>query len=581
MVSWCILIPLFITHNKKNHIKHVMRLWTILIIILFISNIWCSVHVPSPELCQLSTGFSHQFICTYMIINTTNTPESQCILEAFYRDGYSTVLLVKFRDIITRNVLVKPNVVNCNTYILLVQDINTLRLIFSRIGGHGRFYPFTNILVILALASRPHNILEYNQDIFTYITKNSLNVVWSNFHNFVYNTKNMEFHRVLSDELIHVQPMVLNSSRLSGWSETIRIFDEEKLINELLRNDHKLMNIRASFFQCPPFVYYVKRGNHTTYDGIEYRFLHETTKNWHTKYTLRDPTKESPNPWRMTLNDLGNNISDISMCSVWLIELHFHMCDLSEPYDSQCATFVVPKPTLLTQASLIYMPLSYEVWTAFVITLASTIVLLKFFSYAGRKLFRNSKYETQFKSMGLATIEVINIVTSHGLKRFPVQLPFKVLIISWIIFSLLLGTGYNTGFTSLLTSPTYSKSIDMVSDFIEQGIGWGEPGKYPEMLDEFRQTGKAGYAAVADRFVEEDSYATVYKKLESGKYGKFVKRLSDNFVTESDSYLHLSNSLQVMKECLGKYYTTFAFQKQSPFRKIFNRQIPRYISYNR
>lgn len=64
-----------------------------------------------------------------------------------------------------------------------------------------------------------------------------------------------------------------------------------------------------------------------------------------------------------------------------------------------------------------------------------------------------------------------------------------MLIISWTIFSLLIGTGYTTGYTSKLTNPRYSRAIDTLSDFIEQDLSWGELGNRPGMLEELRASG--------------------------------------------------------------------------------------------
>lgn len=40
---------------------------------------------------------------------------------------------------------------------------------------------------------------------------------------------------------------------------------------------------------------------------------------------------------------------------------------------------------------------------------------------------------------------------------------------SWMLVSLALGVSYSTGFTSILTSPAYTKSVDTIEDFLEAG----------------------------------------------------------------------------------------------------------------
>lgn len=234
----------------------------IFVVVLF--GIPCyAINHEVVEECHISTGFENQFLCAYMVMNNTVTNKKQCILEAFFRDAYSTIILMNFNELMKRNIRKKSNPVNCNTYIILIQDRNLLNTIFSDAGGHGRFHPFSNIMVIFALESRLDEALKYDPNTFQYITLNSLNVVWAHYGDFVNNTKHIEFHRVLSRGLIHIHSEALDPSRRSGWSEKHSLFDENRLIDSLIENRFGLMKIRTSFFRCAPFIYYIKKGNQT------------------------------------------------------------------------------------------------------------------------------------------------------------------------------------------------------------------------------------------------------------------------------------------------------------------------------
>lgn len=317
-----------------------------------------------------------------------------------------------------------------------------------------------------------------------------------------------------------------------------------------------------------------------SYDGIEWRFFKETTRHWEHQYILRDFSKEILDPWERSLQDLEYNISDMAMCSIWMTKDHYQKFDLSNFNDLLCNTFVVPKPTAITQASLMYLPLNYWVWIAFLLTLILSAILLNLMSIFGKNLMNKENYGSQFNIPLTVILDLVGIVTSHGLPHFPVQLPIKVLIMSWTFFSLLLTTGYMTGYTTLLTIPRYTKPIETLSDFLEQGVQWGEPMKNPKVVPTLLATENPEYIELARRVRTEESFAAIYKLLGTPNYGRFIKVLSKSFVTETENYIQFSENLKTMSQCIFEYYSTFAFQKQSPFRKIIDRQIPRWVFFD-
>lgn len=116
----------------------------------------------------------------------------------------------------------------------------------------------------------------------------------------------------------------------------------------------------------------------------------------------------------------------------------------------------------MTQASYIYLPLSPRVWLFILITLLATTLL--YFV-----LFTNVSEEHVLEDLSRAFLDIINIVTSHGLPKVVKRNPIRILIISWILLSLLLNTAYSTKYTSLLTQPKYTKAVDNIEDFLEEG----------------------------------------------------------------------------------------------------------------
>lgn len=49
--------------------------------------------------------------------------------------------------------------------------------------------------------------------------------------------------------------------------------------------------------------------------------------------------------------------------------------------------------------------------------------------------------------------------------------------------------------------------------------------------------------------------------------------LSNNYVTDTGSYAHLSGMLRLMRDCIGNYFTTFPFLKHSAFTRYTNSKL--------
>lgn len=121
-------------------------------------------------------------------------------------------------------------------------------------------------------------------------------------------------------------------------------------------------------------------------------------------------------------------------------------------------------------------------------------------------------------------------------------------------------------------SPPYTKQIDDVHEFLEQGLYW--LGSVTDsLITSLGENGNKDYKELGKRYAFEETIDDRYKKLSAGKYAKMVKRLSSNFVTDTESFGNLSSKLMLMKQCLREYYTVFAFQKNSVLTKLFDQKI--------
>lgn len=159
------------------------------------------------------------------------------------------------------------------------------------------------------------------------------------------------------------------------------------------------------------------------FDGIEYRFMHDITRNWLVRYQIVDVG------WNGVLDTLSNDTSDIALCSVYLSFDHIQRFDLSSYFDHLCLTLFVPRPKQITEALFIYLSLPFDVWICYV----GIFIIVGLFLYAisrlGAHLRIFDEKKVIYSNLQRSYIDVINVATSHGVTQFPFQAPLKIVIV--------------------------------------------------------------------------------------------------------------------------------------------------------
>lgn len=133
--------------------------------------------------------------------------------------------------------------------------------------------------------------------------------------------------------------------------------------------------------------------------------------------------------------DFIKNASDILLCSLWMNEINKENIEYSTFYDQQCVTFIVPKPKAVNPATYIYIALESQVWLNYLVYMMVTGFLLTLLTVLGIKVNKDHWVSSNFVYLSSSFTEVINIATSHGLKRFPLQKPLKILLMRYFVFS--------------------------------------------------------------------------------------------------------------------------------------------------
>lgn len=115
-----------------------------------------------------------------------------------------------------------------------------------------------------------------------------------------------------------------------------------------------------------------------------------------------------------------------------------------------------------------------------------------------------------------------------------------------------------------------------MDDFIKYRLHLGEIKSIEPLQKHLMRYNQSTYTTLAKRIKYEGSSQIRSRNIKSGKFGYIVTKLSNQYI----SNIPLKNSkkvipMRLMKSCLLKYYSTFAFAPQSPYCSYFSNKLQR------
>lgn len=458
-------------------------------------------HTNNDNSCQIFQSLS-SIDCLNVVIESS---DSENYINCFNDLLLTTVNVLSWNILMERNILDNLQIeFECSIYLIFITTTESLKQIFSDHASKQtqRFYPYSKILIYNRTGLKN---LNFNHQMLEYATRKAINVISMNWNNSTFTFNRVNFNNTIQSN--HFD---------------IKMFAIDEFINLLLKNENKILKIRASLFSCPPFVLYPDDKS-IPFDGVEHRCLQEISKNWQMDYILRDFSKTITNPWTTVMVDLKKNVSDIALCSIWLNIIHYSEYTLSRYYDTQCVTFLVPEPSKINEAEYIYLPLHKNVWFAFGFALLMTSSVLRAITWVCGVIFQKQFKDKQFQLMSTVFLEATNTATGHGLVVFPQQESIKILILGWIFFTLLLGTAYTTRYTSILARPQYSKQVETFKDFADSNLVWEEEVAVNYVLDEIVATEIPDFIEVGKRFIKKQSDEERQRLIKERRMAKLVK----------------------------------------------------------
>lgn len=322
---------------------------------------------------------------------------------------------------------------------------------------------------------------------------------------------------------------------------------------------------KIATYNCPPFTYYTEEKG--VYEGLEYRIMQEVIKNWPSEYKIYSGDELFKN----IKLEVAAGVRDIGFGSFWDLSTVAYDVDMSFPYSQVCATFLVPKPSLLPYATFVYQPISAEFWFLIVIML---LIMSTIFTFA-RFVYKSST-RTDFTIGFLYTIRTI---TCGGIPQFPppTQYIFRYILTTWCLNALLISTAYSSGLASILSYPRYTKPINSMQDMVDQKIYWMAP--ETDTWDVYRNSSNPVLKQLVNLFVLE---METYKRninIRKGNGAIKVQLTARSFIDAEDLDSYGKTHLKLLPECAGAYALIYAFKKGSVYTKIFDHAIKMFLEH--
>lgn len=366
--------------------------------------------------------------CIHLLVDSNSTGKDlpPCFYARLTDFNYS-VIVNDFSTLINRNIFA-VNRTNCELFIILSMWKCGLHKLFEPLKDKKRFYPFSQIFLLTDERTQNSGGV-IDQSALNYINENALNVYTMDSQLFDHDRPTFNITRmynVLTGKSIALP--VENETKIADYHGIYRL---HSFFNETNRQRKAF---RVSMFSCPPYIVYIdkevmnsKRVSEHKFDGLEWRFLREMTRNWNIQF--RQPVKSNYDIWYQIVRNVEINASDLAMCSVWMTVNHNIKFDLSAFFDHQCITFLVPKPMPLNEALNIYLSLNSEVWLYFLLSTIGFILLLSGISRMGSFLFGVRQWNDRgWNDLSVSAINAVNMATAHGVARFPHRHTVKILL---------------------------------------------------------------------------------------------------------------------------------------------------------
>lgn len=335
---------------------------------------------------------------------------------------------------------------------------------------------------------------------------------------------------------------------------------------------------RASMFDCPPYISYDPYTRR--FEGVEADILRELLKNYPFEYKVYYPNNSTSNIYDVMIDDVAKRYSNLVMCSPWLDGRCTNKVDISFIYTQQCITFFVSRTHKLERKSFIFTPISLHLGLGVLISAILVVIAYLRITTYQEKLLLNTHH---FKNVTEISFELLRILTlRQAAKSFlTIHNITRLIVVSWILFSLIIATIYSSGISTSMTYPPFTGGIHSFEDIADQNVEWG--GIRFDNKAIFSEHLNPIFEEIARLYSKDLSNKVINERLRDGKnVAIIVKMLTNNYIY-SDDLEELDDvnlgKLKMLPKCAALYLVGFYLAKNSPITIFINKYLSRYFEH--
>ncbi|XP_050345733.1 glutamate receptor ionotropic, delta-2 [Nymphalis io] len=494
----------------------------------------------------------------------------------------------------------------CNMYTIIMANgfqVTSL-LIF---GDRHRILDTRAKYIILHDVSLFHSSLHY-------IWKRIVNVVFLKYHRRVIGkVKNRAWFDLSTVPFPNPIKGIFISRRVDTWSGQFH-YSRDLFVDKTGNLNGEVLNV--VYFDHLPSVVVMKSNEANKVGGVEVEILNTLAKKMNFVHNLYEPIDSNIHKWGQKdsngsfsglLGEMVNDKADLALGNLQYTPYHLELLDLSNPYTSQCWTFLTPEALSDNSWKTLILPFNLYMWIAVLLVLlvtgsifyglANYYINLLNYKPLNTKNKANEKKDNYAKPVGLYLFgEITNsILYTYGmllvvsLPKLPTGWSIRLLTGWYWLYCILLVVSYRASMTAILAKPAPRVTIDTLKELVNSKIacgGWGIQTKqfFEGSLDEMGQT-------ISERFETVENPEKAAEKIAKGVFAyydssDFLKYLSVKRKTNMNLSSPMSKTavqdkgnrnLHIMSDCVVNIPISIGFHKNSPLKPLADIYIQRII----
>lgn len=326
---------------------------------------------------------------------------------------------------------------------------------------------------------------------------------------------------------------------------------------------HSTTILRVAAVNYTPFV--VTKNNIVT-GGVDYNILITAAKQLNFGFTI-----DLFQLWDDAKAAVIEGKYDLSIGSHWLLAANSSI-QFSISYAQACQTLLVNKPRLLPQETYVFQPFPTYLWGILTMLtfLTSSILTILHRIFDDRRITFMDNLLRSFQAITMSGS------TNKLFEYRPRNLAgIKVL---WSLHALLVCTFYSAGFTSILTTPKYTKNINTIDDIVEYDV------KYAHVtgneLELFRTSSDSRIKKYSSQVYNVKGLFEIAALVRENKYAFSTQILSRRYITETNRFDDYGKThLKLLSDCLFVTPFVIIYGKNFTLANSFNNAIVQYIEF--